>query len=140
MEGGFIGAGMGCNNPVQQVLDEAELVFGPKRQVDCILSIGTGQPETIGLREPDAFQKLLLMKIIRVLKALVTESEKAAERLVKSYENVSGVYFRLNVEQGVQGVTLAEWDRLGEVRTNTTAYLNKSHVTKKADDVVAALT
>ena len=45
----YVDGGMGCNNPVQQVLQEAELLF-PDRHVACVISIGTGQAHTIGIQ------------------------------------------------------------------------------------------
>src|SRR6266481_4925080 len=47
----YVDGGMGCNNPVQQVLQEAELMF-PDRHVACIVSIGTGQAQMIGIPKP----------------------------------------------------------------------------------------
>src|SRR5947209_2389498 len=55
----FIDGGLGCNNPVIQVLEEARDVFGNDRAVGCLVSIGTGHPGTIGLARPDSFQKFL---------------------------------------------------------------------------------
>ena len=39
----YVDSGMGCNSPIQQVLQEAQLVV-PDRHVACIISIGAGQP------------------------------------------------------------------------------------------------
>ena len=51
----FIDGGMGGNNPIHQVLQEAELMF-PDRHIACIVSIGTGQAETISIPKPDWIQ------------------------------------------------------------------------------------
>ncbi|KAF8251751.1 FabD/lysophospholipase-like protein, partial [Wilcoxina mikolae CBS 423.85] len=108
----FVDAALGCNNPVRQVLNEAALAC-ENVPVDCILSVGTGKPQTVGLPEPDAFQKLLPTKIIEVLKKLATDSDRVAEEMEQQYKNIPGIYFRLNVEQGMQGITLEEWKKLG---------------------------
>lgn len=135
----FVDAALGCNNPVRQVLNEAELAC-ENVPIDCILSVGTGKPQTVGLPEPDAFQKLLPTKIIEVLKKLATDSDRVAEEMEQQYKNIPGIYFRLNVEQGMQGITLEEWKKLGEVRAHTMQYLRRVRVSKEVDDLVNALT
>jgi hypothetical protein len=134
----FIDAALGCNNPVRQVLGEVELAF-PGAPIACVVSIGTGQRSTIGLPKADAFQKWLPTKVIGVLQKLAVDSETTAEDLQKRFENVPGVYFRLNVEHGMQGITLEEWNKLGEVTTHTRKYLEKVKVSKEVDNIVKAL-
>ncbi|KDQ50310.1 hypothetical protein JAAARDRAFT_186325 [Jaapia argillacea MUCL 33604] len=48
-------------------------------------------------------------------------------------------YFRFNVEQGLQNVTMAQWERLGEVKSHTTSYLQRFHIKKKVDEAVHAI-
>ena len=59
----YVHGGMGCNNPVQQVLQEAELIF-PDRHVACIISIGTGQAQTLSIPKPGWFQQMLPLQVI----------------------------------------------------------------------------
>jgi len=139
LEEEFIDAGLGCNNPVRQVLEEAENVFGPSRHIACIISIGTGQRDVIGLRSPDAFQKALPSGLVTVLKQIATDCESAAEDIEKRFKRSTNVYFRFNVEQGIQGVTLAEWEKLGEVTQHTVQYIEKSVVNQKIDAAVKAI-
>jgi hypothetical protein len=49
------------------------------------------------------------------------------------------VYFRFNVEQGMQGVTLAEGEKLGEVTQHTMQYLQRSAVNQKVNAAVEAI-
>jgi len=139
LEEEFIDAGLGCNNPVRQVLEEAENVFGPSRHIACIISIGTGQGDVIGLRSPDAFQKALPTGLVSVLKKIATDCESAAEDIEKRFKRTTDVYFRFNVEQGMQGVTLAEWEKRGEVTQHTMQYIEKSVVNWKIDAAVKAI-
>ncbi len=39
----YVDAGLGCNNPIKQVIEEAVRVFGEDSEVACIVSIGAGQ-------------------------------------------------------------------------------------------------
>jgi predicted acylesterase/phospholipase RssA len=139
MEEEFIDGGLGCNNPVKQVLEEAEAAFGSNHYVTCIISIGSGQAGVIGLKSPDAFQKALPLDLIQVLRQIATDCESAAEDIERHFKNISNMYFRFNVEQGMQGVTLAEGDKLGEVTQHTMQYIQKSVVSQKINAAVEAI-
>ena len=135
----FLDGGLGCNNPIKQVLEESEAAFGPDACIACIVSIGTGQGDVIGLRSPDAFQRALPLNLIAVLKEIATTCESAAEDTEKRFKRVNNVYFRFNVEQGMQGITLAEWKKLGEVTQHTMQYIQKSAVNQKINAAVEAI-
>jgi hypothetical protein len=51
------------------VLDEARSIFGD----NCLVSIGTGHPETIGLTRPDVFQRILPTALIPLLRGIATD-------------------------------------------------------------------
>jgi len=40
-------------------------------------------------------------------------------------------YFRLNVEQGMQGIKLSDWERLSKVEAHTAQYLRRKEVDEK---------
>lgn len=126
----YIDGALGCNNPIKQVLKEALNVFGPNRQIACILSIGTGQKETVGLAQPNAFRKWIPIGIISVLKEIATTCNTAAEEVEELFKGVNSVYFRLNVDQGMQNISLQEWKKLEEVANSTNAYLKESFCDK----------
>ena len=67
----FADGGMGCNNPVQQVLREAELVF-PGERVACAVSIGTGHARTISVPDPRAggFQRELPAQVVAAMRQI----------------------------------------------------------------------
>jgi predicted acylesterase/phospholipase RssA len=134
----YLDGGMGWNNPVQQVLAEAHIIYDD-RPVDCILSVGTGRALTVGLPQPDTFQRLLPTDAIAVLKKLATDSEKTAGDFEQRYQSIPGVYFRLNVEQGLQCISLEEWKKLGEVKTHTIQYLKEVKVRQEVDKLVNIL-
>ncbi|KAH0541722.1 hypothetical protein FGG08_003814 [Glutinoglossum americanum] len=136
----FIDAGLGCNNPVKQLIAEAEHIFGDARDVACIVSIGTGKPEVTGFRMPAfGLQRVLPIDLIKVLKNMATDSEATAAEMTQKYKYYPGVYYRLNVEQGLENVSLEEWQKLGEVKTHTLEYLNQVDISQNIDDIVAAL-
>jgi len=125
----FIDGGLGCVNPVLQLIDEAGRVF-PDQAIACIVSIGTGQAETIGLRRST--------NQINVLRAMAAHCESVDEQVERRYRSTPGIFFRFNVDQGLQHI-LAEWNRHPEVTQHTKQYLRKATISKKVDAVVRVI-
>jgi hypothetical protein len=107
------------------------------REVSCIVSIGTGKPKIAGFKAPGLFQRALPLDLINVLKSMATDSEYEAKRMANRYQNCGGLYHRLNVDRGLEDVSLEEWEKLGDVKTHTVAYLRD--VSNDIDLIVAAL-
>jgi hypothetical protein len=135
----FLDAGIKCNNPTEEVMEEARLVFKDDRPVGCILSIGTGHPGTVGLTKPDAFQKVLPLELIKVLKQIATSCEETANRLTQRFIERPDVYFRFSVTHGAGLISLDEWERMGEIKAHTKAYLRDALVSKSIDSLVKIL-
>ncbi|KAG5736026.1 Nephrocystin-3 [Termitomyces sp. T112] len=93
----FIGAHLGYNNPMNFVLEEAELVFGASQPVACIVSIGAGHPGHISWKSSKLFTSMLM----KVLMDISTSCEASVESFVKQYKNLPGIFYRLNVDQGL---------------------------------------
>lgn len=126
----YIDGGLGRNNPTNQVLEEAELIF-PGRRVACIISIGTGQAKTISIPKTSLFQQVIPIEIIKAMKAMATDCEETAQAMAKRFRNTSNFYFRFNVEHGLQEVTLAQWDQLDKVTAHARQYLKMQEVDKR---------
>jgi hypothetical protein len=73
------------------------------------------------------------------LKKISTECEVTAEETERRFRSVAKVYFRFNVDQGMQNVTLAQWERLPEVTTHTLQYLQGENVGQRVATAVTAL-
>jgi Patatin-like phospholipase len=73
----FIDGGLGCNNPVKQILMEAEDIF-PQQHIACIISIRTGHVTTTGLPSPRLLNKVIPLDVAKVLKKITTECEATA--------------------------------------------------------------
>ena len=138
----YVDGGMGCNNPIMQVLEEAELIF-PGRHVACIVSIGTGQPQTIRLptrsRLRQTFQQVLPQDVIVAMQAIATSCEHSAREVAKRFQGTSNIYFRFNVEQGLQNVGLEQWEKLEDVTANTENYMRVPEVDQKLEAAVTAI-
>jgi patatin-like phospholipase/acyl hydrolase len=87
-------AGLGYNNPIKQVIAERARVFGNVSEVDCIVSIGTGEAKSTGYEAPNAFQKWLPTKLVSVLKTMVTDCSKTAEEMAIQYKNIPALRHR----------------------------------------------
>jgi len=139
MEEEFVDAGLGCNNPTKQLIQEASQELSSDALVGCIVSIGTGQPKVSGFAKPSAFQRILPLELIEVLKGIATDTEKVARDMEDRFRMCPGLYHRLNVDRGLDEISLEEWQRLGEVRTHTERYIRQSHVDRSIDAIVNAL-
>jgi hypothetical protein len=113
-----VDGGLGNNNPVRALLDEASHIW-PKRKVGCIVSIGTGVPSSINVGKK-------LKPLIECLKSMSTDTEEIAKEMrkemVRKYVEDNSVYFRFNVTNGLENVSLEEWKRLDTVKVATEEY------------------
>jgi hypothetical protein len=127
------------NNPVKVVIKEGAKIFGSERQVACIVSIGTGHQSAIGLHDADWCQALLPTNAIHLLKDLASDCEKEASKCEKQYGQLPGLYYRFNVEHGLENVSLDDWKMLSTVKAHTKAYLQEPLAERKLDLLVGVL-
>lgn len=135
----FLDGGLRFNNPAQLVLSEAFAVFGGASKLGCLVSIGTGHPGTIGLSQPDAFQKILPIEMVGVLKRIATNCEQTAHELAGRFRQLPNRYFRYSVSHGVGSISLEEWKKIDEVQVHTKAYLADVDVSSSINNVIEIL-
>jgi hypothetical protein len=135
----FIDAGIKCNNPVKEVMEEARLYFGDNRPVGVLVSIGTGQPGTIGLSKPNWFQKILPTQLIYAVVEIATSCETAADEMERQFKDHPEFYFRYSVAHGAEGISLEEWKKMGDLKAHTIAYLQGPKVAESIDSLVKRL-
>ncbi|CAE6455458.1 unnamed protein product [Rhizoctonia solani] len=128
----FIGGELGNSNPIAHLLTEVRELY-PGRHVSCILSIGAGHAHTIQIpdsgRHPVSF----------AMRAMATDSERVAEEMARRFQETRGVYFRFNVDQGIQDVEADDWEKLSIVGAHTRAYMNKFEVNRGMHEAVKAI-
>jgi len=134
----FIDGGLGRNNPSRVVLDEASTLFRT-HPIGCLVSIGAGHTGTISIKKPGFFQQVLPTDVIEALKAISTDCEATHEDMRRLFANSSNIYFRLNVEQGMQEIGVSEWEKLANVEAHTTQYMKRKEVDEKLALVVNAI-
>jgi len=123
----FIDGGIGGNNPSRVILDEANTIFGD-RHIGCLVSVGNGQVATISIEKSGFFQQIVPTDLVDALKAIATDCESTHESMLRLFAQLPTTYFRLNVEQGMQGIKFSEWERLSRVEAHTRQYLRKKEV------------
>ncbi|KAI4265159.1 MAG: hypothetical protein L6R35_007180, partial [Caloplaca aegaea] len=135
----FLDGGLRFNNPARLVLEEAMKSFGGASKLGCLVSIGTGHAGTIGLSQPDAFQKILPTEMVGVLKRIATNCEETAHELAGRFRQSPDRYFRYSVSHGVGSISLEEWKKMNEVQVHTKAYMQEVDVSSSIDKVVKVL-
>jgi hypothetical protein len=118
----YIDAGFGFNNPCEVLIDEAQRQF-PGRRTMRILSIGTGLGDAVAMRNSR-------LSIITALKKMATSSKKVAASLDDRYGG-SGQYYRFNVDQGLQDITLSDWEKASTISAHTRNYISDNQRTVK---------
>ncbi|CAE6347231.1 unnamed protein product [Rhizoctonia solani] len=135
----FVDAGLGCNNPLAHVLIEAKRLY-PGRHVSSIMSIGTGHTRTIEIPDRPFLSQLMPTAAIEAMKGIAEDAEKVAEDMARRFNSTDGVYFRLNVDQGIQTVEVDKWDHLNEVAEHTRAYMKILEVIQLIDKAAETIT
>lgn len=134
----YMDGGLVQNNPCDVVLQEANLVF-PGRQIACILSIGTEQLPVNKITEPNFIKRLIPIDVAKALAGIATDTEKTHEDLQRRFKSRPNIYFRFNVDQGLQDVTLDEWNKMGAVKGHTQMYLGSEAVKATLEEAVKVM-
>ena len=136
----YVDAGLGCNNPVDEVWTEAQDIWSPDGDdlsmlVKCFISVGTGNPGTSPVEDG------AIRILTKTLKEIATESEKTAETFAKSHRGLfsQARYFRFNVDQGLQKVGLEEYRKEGEIVSATIKYMESQHMQARTRDCSQAM-
>ncbi|CAG8393837.1 unnamed protein product [Penicillium salamii] len=136
----FADGGLGAKNPVDEVEGEASDIWCEntgdlKPLVKCFISIGTGNPGK------KAMEDNLLKFVSKTSPELATQTEQTEKRFIAKWRQHydSKRYFRFNVDQGLQGVGLAEYQEQGVIESATEGYLDHQAVAFRVRDCVENL-
>ncbi|KAJ7819764.1 hypothetical protein B0H14DRAFT_1352067 [Mycena olivaceomarginata] len=138
LEEAFLDGGMGHNNPTAALLLEAKALF-PDKQIACIISLGTGQPHTVNIPKPSLLNQFIPLGVVKAIQKIATDCEKEHQYLAHRFDRVAKLYFRFNVERGMQDIQLNQWEKLGDVAANTRQYIQSQPVVKQLADAVTSL-
>ncbi|KAL3422240.1 kinesin light chain [Phlyctema vagabunda] len=117
----YVDGGLKYNNPIRMVMQEARKIW-PSRDPGCIISVGTGMPELLDVGRT-------IKPLLEFLIKQATDTERSAEEFKKEMSSKYGdqqrVYFRFNVQRGLEKVGLEEWKEFGRTITATEKYLHE---------------
>jgi hypothetical protein len=126
----FVDGAFGANNPVEEVEEEAADIWCTtnrdiKPLVKCFLSVGTGCPQKMPI--DDNMIKFLSKTLVR----MATKPESTERRFMARWSNElrRKRIFRFNVDQGLQGVHMTEFEKRSLIESATQDYLH--HATQK---------
>jgi len=146
----FVGGGLACNNPAEVAVDEAHALW-PTITSCYLISIGTGNQGPVQVIDAgDLTRKALwtrkvpgadkirnrhlgLAALKRVREAHVRLSDNSADthrRMMKWSQLPGNIYYRFNVEEGLEGIGLVEWKSMKEIVARTVRYLQGRDVEK----------
>ncbi|KAH8823784.1 hypothetical protein DL96DRAFT_237050 [Flagelloscypha sp. PMI_526] len=100
----FVGSGHRFSNPTAHALREISIMEGNDIPLSCIVSIGAGHPGALMAENS---------------RAIISDCEREEDDLCRRCAGTEGLYFRLNVQQGLQFPTYGP----SEVVTHTHQYL-----------------
>lgn len=122
----FVDGGLGCNNPLEILFQEAYSLF-PDHRISCIISLGTGQLHPISIH-PKKFNDALL--------EIVRDCEGTADAAALRFRGVPNVYHRFTVSHGMQSIENDRWDQANTIKSHTNAYLESIDVSRKLSAAV----
>ncbi|KAH8813778.1 hypothetical protein DL96DRAFT_1535379 [Flagelloscypha sp. PMI_526] len=123
----FVSGELGWSNPMDQLTEEAALVFHG-HSISCIISIGSGHPGHLSLSNG----------LVNLFSRIATDCERTAERMERRFGKVPDVYKRLSVEQGMQNLDVG-LGNLHEVVSHVQSYLQGSRTTHNIDNLLQDL-
>lgn len=128
----FVDGGTGANNPVGEVWNQAQLMWGPQpieNRIQCLVSIGTGVPQLKGFGDYP-------YQIFKTLSALATETEQTARKFQEDKRHLddAGCYYRFNVIRGLEEIGLQESKKIADIAAATRGYIESPDVHKKMQD------
>lgn len=101
------------------MLSEVENIF-ENRLVSFILSLGAGHTLPPGI---DNSSDLGM--------SLATDRERVAQELAHRFQHTEDLYFRFDVEHGLQNIRFTNWEKMGEVVAHSRRYLREADVDRK---------
>ena len=125
----YVDGATGMNNPVECVLDEAQMLWPDAlSRIQSLVSIGTGKPESKDFGDN-------LKDIVLTLKSIATDTENTHLRFAKCIidRGLQGRYFRFNVDRGMANVRLDDHEKIGSIEAATQAYIKSPDVKYNAE-------
>ena len=118
----FVDGAIRASNPIEYVVNEARSLW-PDRLVGCIVSIGTGWTNTSPLVTKNPRLHQVLETLSQIASDANTKARDFGQTQLGTQLKQSQKYFRFHVEQGIDGIDLAEWEKMPWMDAVTQPYL-----------------
>jgi hypothetical protein len=76
---------------------------------------------------------------VKAAVAIATDCEKIERSVSERFRKMSHLYHRFNVNQGMQSINSADFDKVQNVTAHTDSYMKNRNVSAKLGNTVAAL-
>jgi hypothetical protein len=121
----FVDAGLGFNNPTEEIIEEAETIFGASTPLRVLVSLGCGVKSSIRYDAPSVIDKFLPLNAINTVKEIAADCDKTSQKLERFFKNHANVYFRFNIpEIGDIGLSEVDEATLDRISASTKAYFD----------------
>jgi hypothetical protein len=120
----FIGGPRGASNPTRELLNEASAIFGKKKLVAQIISVGCGRSHLSSVEWNTDIEDST-----RSVQEMAADCEIVAKELSIRLCDIDA-YLRLDVERGMDNLVIHEWDDLGPILTHTSAYIETAGISE----------
>lgn len=121
----FVDGALHLNNPITEVIREAESLW-PSTTLKSIVSIGTGWIDPKGLD----ISQLRGHNVVKTCIDLALNSNNEAQKFIRGNEGKAladaGIYYRFDVDRGIDTVSLDQWQKLDDIDAFTQAYLARN--------------
>lgn len=104
-----------------------------------LVSVETGKTKITEYKTPGFFGRMIPADLIGALKKMATDCEATEADMSKKFLKIPGVYFRFNVEHGLEGVGVEEWKEFSNITSKTIAYLQGNKVDVVVNEAVSQL-
>lgn len=98
----YISVGMHYTNPIKDIIDEAEQIYGKEQRVACILSLGSGTGSDVIMPS-----NLAHIEVHGLLQAMDMQREVTTEEIGRRFSNLEA-YYRFSVD-GIGSGSLSDW-------------------------------
>ncbi|KAG6868068.1 hypothetical protein C0993_007801 [Termitomyces sp. T159_Od127] len=128
----FVGGGLHYSNSANFALNEAVLVFGLSQPVACLVNIGAGKSDHIFWNNNTSAQTM--MKLFTA-----SNQEPQVENFAKHQMQTLGLFYRLNVHQGLQEIAMDDWKKQREIQKHSQLYLQESKIKEQLNNLANIL-
>ena len=125
----YIDGGLGYNNPSREALAEAARIW-PDRSVTCLVSVGTGLQKQAEIASSPLSIFGHVKFVLRVVRACISPPtvNGSANDIRTECRRQNIQYFRFNVRQGLDNISLEEHGKMEEIGACTREYLSRSEI------------